>query len=212
MPGENCIPQGNVLVIQEADKPEPDDNIGGGMLCFDFGSAPVDVLSIGVMDMSLGRPDHLEVFEAGSSTVSRIEVDGLGNNAAHNVTVNRNNVARVCVHILGEGAVSHIGFCTPSVPNAQVPPLPNDGPWSYELPKWWGTVQEVNGSDDLFRCFKRQFHPEEGSTCATRKKVCYWGEQVCDVGHFPTTRCTCDGKQHIPGTWSCKPEACPATV
>ena len=35
-PGANCIPQGNVLIIQESDKDFPDDNNKGGILCFEF--------------------------------------------------------------------------------------------------------------------------------------------------------------------------------
>jgi hypothetical protein len=93
----------------------------------------------------------------------------------------------------------------PVAPSPQVP----DEPWTYELPSWWNTVQQTNGSTDLKRCFKRQFPPTQGSTCATRRKVCYFFEQECPGGTFPTTKCTCNGSQNNLGSWNCEAESCP---
>lgn len=84
-------------------------------------------------------------------------------------------------------------------------------PWVYELPNWWDAVQAANGSENLRRCYKRQFPPTQGSTCATRIKICYFGDQTCSGGDFPATKCTCNGSQNVAGAWNCEPEACPAS-
>ena len=48
-PGENCKPQGNVLIIQESDKPTPDNNQKGGVVCF----RPVDGMTLDVAFLGL---------------------------------------------------------------------------------------------------------------------------------------------------------------
>lgn len=109
-PGENCFPQGNILVIQQSDKPQPDDNLGGGVLCFSF-ERKVKVFSIGLMDMASKRSDFLEIEEANSNVPSRIDVEGLGDNAVQTVPIERNDVIRMCLYLLGEGGVTYISFC-----------------------------------------------------------------------------------------------------
>jgi hypothetical protein len=105
MPGQNCIPQGNVLIVQETDKPEPDDNIGGGILCFAFES-PVEVFSIGMMDLAENRGDFVQVEQADTALATKIDIEGLGNNAVQTVGINKKETTRFCIFILGEGAVS----------------------------------------------------------------------------------------------------------
>lgn len=230
-PGENCVALGNILVIQESDKDAPDDNIGGGVMCFTF-DAPTDVISVGVMDMSAGGADHVDVEQLGVPSPSRIDVNGLGNNAVHEVMIDRYNVLRFCVDIEKEGAVTHVSFCgaggddiitqppsaapiTPAPQEQYITPAPEE---PYVLPApplttggdWWENIIEYNGDTDLFRCIKRDVPPAEGDGCATRTKICYWGVQECPtIGPFPTTKCTCNGTKNNPGGWGCEPEVCP---
>lgn len=111
-----------------------------------------------------------------------------------------------------------VEFRTLNVPLAPIlPPSPAPAgvglPFTYELPNWWDAVQNVNGSDNLKRCFKRQFPPTQGDACATRIKICYFGDQFCPApinGPFPTTKCTCNGSKNAPGTWNCEAEVCPS--
>lgn len=74
--GENCIPQGNVLIIQESDKDEADDNAGGGILCFDF-EAAVEFVSLGLMDIAENRSDFIRVTEQGIVAPTAIEFEDL---------------------------------------------------------------------------------------------------------------------------------------
>lgn len=186
-------------------------------MCFAF-QTPVDVISVGVIDMSFGGADRVDVEEVGSTMLTRINVNGLGNNAVHDVDINHSNVVRFCVNIIEEGAVTQVTFCQNSDPPTMAPiggapPLQNgagDEEWTYEEPSWWANILAYNGPTNLFRCVKREFPPDIGDACATRTKICYWGDQQCqDVGPFPTTRCTCSGTKNNPGNWVCETEPCP---
>jgi hypothetical protein len=97
-------------VIQESDKPEPDDNVGGGLMCFNFQS-PTTVLSIGVMDIASNRGDFLEVEEAGGVPPTRINFDGLGSNSVQTVDVHQKETVAFCFFLFGEGALTQINLC-----------------------------------------------------------------------------------------------------
>ena len=110
-PGANCAPLGNVLIIQESDDGLPDDNAGGGVLCFSFVDTPVRFVSIGLLDFAAGRGDFLEVIQRSVTTPTRINIDGLGSNAVQSVDVDLRDVTSVCVNLLGEGAITNLEFC-----------------------------------------------------------------------------------------------------
>lgn len=110
MPGENCVPQGNILIIQESNKETPDDNFAGGVLCFDFVS-PLHVISIGLMDIPQRRGDFIEVDVDGASAPIRVNFAGLGNNAVQTVPINVFDARRLCLYLLGEGAVTDLAIC-----------------------------------------------------------------------------------------------------
>lgn len=91
-------------------------------------------------------------------------------------------------------------------------------PFVYEEPAWWATVVAQAASTDegsktnLMRCIKRPFPPTEGSMCATRTKICYFGNQQCassSASAYPETKCTCNGSDNAPGTWHCEAAVCP---
>ena len=55
-PGENCVPQGNVLIIQDGRTDKPSDNGFGGSIEFCFDTPAPEVYSIGLMDID--GPEH----------------------------------------------------------------------------------------------------------------------------------------------------------
>jgi hypothetical protein len=55
-PGENCVPQGNVLIIQEEDTEQPDDSEDGCCITFDFINKVEYVYEIGLMDIDTRPP------------------------------------------------------------------------------------------------------------------------------------------------------------
>lgn len=76
-PGENCEPLRNVLIIQEEDKEAPDDNLGGGRICFEF-TTPTDVKSVGLLDIPPNRGDFVQIETAGTLAPQSIVFQGLG--------------------------------------------------------------------------------------------------------------------------------------
>eukprot|EP00545_Synedropsis_sp_CCMP1620_P005811 CAMPEP_0119027452 /NCGR_PEP_ID=MMETSP1176-20130426/37105_1 /TAXON_ID=265551 /ORGANISM="Synedropsis recta cf, Strain CCMP1620" /LENGTH=235 /DNA_ID=CAMNT_0006983373 /DNA_START=108 /DNA_END=815 /DNA_ORIENTATION=+ len=106
--------------------------------------------------------------------------------------------------VSGDHLLGRVSSCTCEEPDP-VPPIP----WSFVLPDWWTSIQNSFAGDDLRRCFKRQFPPEEASGCRKPPgtKTCFFGDQQCGANDdpYPTTKCVCDF-----GTWSCTPEPCPA--
>lgn len=60
---ENCVPLGNVLIIQESNKATPDDNYGGGWITFDFVS-PAHIDKIVILDSDGCEPVDLTVSRA----------------------------------------------------------------------------------------------------------------------------------------------------
>lgn len=87
-PGENCEPQGNVLIIQESyTKPngsfnsEPDDNVFGGSITFSFDCALEKLLSIGLMDIEHKEKDFFTINKADGSAAIIKTIVGLGDNS-----------------------------------------------------------------------------------------------------------------------------------
>ena len=111
-PGENCIPQGNVLIIQEDDEEEPNDREGGGMIIFEF-QPNVEVFEIGLMDIE-GNDSSITVSHLNPSDrerVREVEISGLGDNSVQSVPINRENVFQLKVNLAGSGAVTSLTIC-----------------------------------------------------------------------------------------------------
>jgi hypothetical protein len=114
MPGENCIPQGNVLVIQESNSEIPDDNREGGVISFDFSPNAESVHLIGLMDIGGNSTNITVVHEntaSGIPTETTMIVIGLGDNAVQTVPINTINVSQLRVNLGGSGAVTFISCC-----------------------------------------------------------------------------------------------------
>jgi hypothetical protein len=110
-PGENCVAQGNVLIIQQDNGPddtEPDDNAYGGTIEFMFDNEGRKVLSIGMLDVD--QYAKLEIRKNDGSTYE-IDVEGLGDNAFQEETINEENVSSLSFSIPESGAVSYLCFC-----------------------------------------------------------------------------------------------------
>lgn len=83
----------------------------------------------------------------------------------------------------------------------------NPVPYEYSEPSWWTVIETLFTGDDLKRCVKRQYAPQEGTACRKPPgtKTCFFGNQLCESGDtYPKTKCVCKG-----GTWSCTAEICP---
>ena len=125
-PGANCIPQGNVLIIQEEDKIYPDDNRGGGTICFDF-VKPIGFETIGLMDFPANRNDILAVKQA-NGRITPIQVVGAGNGGVFSMDVELNDVVQVCLYLAGEGAITNLGICLDQAPSSSPTNIPSQSP------------------------------------------------------------------------------------
>ena len=113
MPGENCVPLGNVLIIQETDKEQPDDHAGGGFITFDFAQPVEYVHEIGMMDIEGDDSLIIVVYEDENGDEERITftIDGVGDNGVQTVEIGMSRVSQVIVDLHTSGAVSFITFC-----------------------------------------------------------------------------------------------------
>jgi hypothetical protein len=116
--GENCEPQGNVLIIQQdnADDDTPVPNPNGGTITFDFTAKVQAVHEIALMDLDLNAITTITV-KYGNDQVKTINVTGLGDNAVQTVPINLDQVSELSLELTTSGAVASISFCsTPEPP------------------------------------------------------------------------------------------------
>lgn len=120
-PGENCIPQGNVLIIQEADTEQPDDHVDGGTMTFSFAS-PVEVKEIGLMDIDYAGTIEVDYYGGkGKSKTRTFDLVLLGDNAVQVVEIGIERVSEIRVILSRSGAVTHLSFCyDPSAERARL--------------------------------------------------------------------------------------------
>lgn len=109
-PGENCKPQGNVVIIQETNEDEVDDSASGGTLKFAFQS-PVTVWNMTLMDIDTPDEAVLELNKVGGKSIRLLDVGGSGDNSVDEVELKEKDVASLVVEFRRSGAVSEICFC-----------------------------------------------------------------------------------------------------
>ena len=135
--GENCVPQGLVLVIQESNKLQWDDDRDGGVITFSFDHPVDEVFEIGLMDIDDNETRIEVTFEEGPSQI--IAVNGLGNNSVQSVTLNVLAATSVRVIFAESGAVTHLYLCVDEVPSdppalSPLTPRPSASPSTSPLP------------------------------------------------------------------------------
>lgn len=122
-PGENSVPLGNLLIIQEDDPNQtgnsgrlPNDKLGGGTITFDF-TRPVRFMEdVGMIDISddMGETNiefTYSTTEGGPERFRRIDVDGTGNNGVSVVPVGLPYVRRMNVNFGTSGGITFVNFC-----------------------------------------------------------------------------------------------------
>jgi hypothetical protein len=116
--GENCIAQGNILIVQESNKWAADDNVRGGVIAFTFDS-PTRVGHLGILDMDQGT-SWLEVLTADARTL-RLNFTGFGDNSAQLVHVDL-LVKKLKVVMTEAGGVTEIGIFRPTTAKEALSP------------------------------------------------------------------------------------------
>ena len=148
MPGENCVSQGTVLIVQGSNTERPDENDGGGVITFDFSPLVPKVYNIGLMGIE-GSGTTVTVVqedEIGLETTSTIVVNGLGRNSVQTVPIDLENVSQVNVNLSGPGAVSNLSFGYVPISGATFPsPASLPSPLPKRNPTQGGTISASPG-------------------------------------------------------------------
>ncbi|MEM9219345.1 MAG: PPC domain-containing protein [Cyanobacteria bacterium P01_F01_bin.150] len=99
---------GNILIISEdGDSTDPDDNIRGGTLMFDWDGV-VSLDSIGLLDIEESG-GFVTLYGADDSTVlTTVDIPGLANNSLQSLSLSTADVGRMDVFLMGSGAIADI--------------------------------------------------------------------------------------------------------
>jgi hypothetical protein len=111
-PGENCIPLGNVLIIQEpgnGDMTIPDDNVEGGEMTLHFQGQYVK--EIGLLDIDYKTKMVIEFNRSSGVTRRTVNVPLLGDNSYQVIDINIESVKSITLKLSRSGSVSFVSFC-----------------------------------------------------------------------------------------------------
>jgi hypothetical protein len=136
IPGANCSPLGNALIVQEKNDAVsiPDDNVDGGMLVFDFNPKATYVKDIGLLDVDNKTSIIITyMLESGETKEKTISVPLLGDNSYQLLSIDTENVVQLVVSTRRSAAVTSITFCHPEVPTS--PPAETPPPTLFPTPE-----------------------------------------------------------------------------
>ena len=108
-PGANCQRQGNILILQESNKPYADDNARGGRIVFTF-RYTVTLREVGFMDMLERNADYIKLTLEGNQ-IHRHDIVGYGKNSISTMQLNLQKVKKMEIFFRGPGAIRHVKFC-----------------------------------------------------------------------------------------------------
>ena len=126
-PGENDTALGKLLIIAEdavdADGDglidDPDDEVGGGVITFDF-DQPTDVLSVQIVDIDGNESGSVVAYDGSNQVIASVDVALLGTNSVQRVVVNAVGALRLEVITSSTGAISEVELCIPGVPSIDI--------------------------------------------------------------------------------------------
>lgn len=122
-PGQNCVPQSLVLIIQENDKVTPDAAKFGGNVTITFAS-PVDLNSIGLLNI-VSDTSKIYIQSMAGGGIVTVPIFGLGVNAVQTVPIDMTQVTSVTVALATSGAITFIDTCfSPALDNVPPTTLP----------------------------------------------------------------------------------------
>ena len=127
----NCVPLGNVLIIQESNMATATSNSKGGDIVFSFDSTVDEFDSITLFNAESGSVITLEYSD---NTTSVKTIADMQPNEVQEIILNAKHVVKVTVHLNGLGAIAKIGICRDSsktpAPIAFAPPVETMEPTS----------------------------------------------------------------------------------
>lgn len=108
--GQNCIPLGKVLIVQQSTVSTPDASTGGAVFTFRFLNTKT-VYNLGLFNVPL---TDTVVITAALTTGNKkmFYVRGMGKNGYQTASLNVPNAVKLTVFLPTSGAISHIDVCT----------------------------------------------------------------------------------------------------
>jgi hypothetical protein len=110
-PGENSIPQSQILILsQDGDPTDPNDNREGGTITFDWDS-PVRLNQIGILDIDTYEDGStVTTFDISGNVIDTYDLQTLGDNSFQIVSMDDIDVSRMEVFFSGSAAITEIDF------------------------------------------------------------------------------------------------------
>lgn len=123
-PGQNSIPQGNILILSEnGSQSNPNDYSNGGRFVFTF-TEPTFVDSIQMLDIETLN-SSLKLYDAANNLMATFPLSNYGNNGIQTVVVQTAGVSRMEVKMPESGAIASIALCrAPGAPTPTPSPTP----------------------------------------------------------------------------------------
>jgi hypothetical protein len=114
-PFVNDTPQGNVLIIQEEKKTNPDDTSAGGWINFYF-NPPASVEKVQVLDIDEGVTPLVTLTYAGGKPNTSFSLPATGDDGFVQKEIYATDVTKLSIYYTGSGCISelHYGSCPPS--------------------------------------------------------------------------------------------------
>jgi hypothetical protein len=111
-PGENCVPLGNALIVQEPGESCPDDNVNGGLINLDFpyGNGQY-VKEIGLLDIDYETIVIVVTQTPNGFSQREIRVPLLGDNSYQVLEIDQENVKWIKLMLTRSGAMTSVTFC-----------------------------------------------------------------------------------------------------
>ncbi len=128
-PGENRLPQGNVLIISEdMDSTDPDDYWAGGTFILTF-EQPMDISAVHLLDIDSDETSgSVAGFDASGNEIVRVWIPALGNNSFQILPLDFTDISRLEVHLESSGALAVVEICE------ELPPEPSATPTTTPTP------------------------------------------------------------------------------
>ena len=116
MPGENCVPQGNVMIVQRREKLRPDDAEGGGSLVFTLDpSTKWRLLSFGILDIMEDVQVNVFTKKRYNNEDDMNFFNGFGPNSYQEVVLDIpiRWHSEIRIELPSDGGLSWLKFCQP---------------------------------------------------------------------------------------------------
>jgi hypothetical protein len=180
--GENCEPQGNIVIIQEhaeenedLETLEPDDNAYGGSLTFTFDKPVAKLTRVGLMDIEVSEIASYEVTRTSGAPLEKT-IAGLGDNSVQEEVIDVEDVTSLKITVTNSIGVRYICFqLTGVAPSCE----PTTGPCVTTFADLQDVASRVIPNDVIALCSGEIITESAVVLEQSNLKLCCSGAQDC---------------------------------